>query len=156
MVLDGFSPESWSCSPMKRTRQTLGRIDGMCGIDQDVKIDDRLREMDFGRWEMKSFAEIVSADPDLMESWAAFEGFIFPGGESVSGFIKRIAAVLADLRKLPEREVCVITHGGVIRAMICLELGLAVKNYLVFDVHPGALSVLDLYPDGGILSGLNL
>jgi alpha-ribazole phosphatase/probable phosphoglycerate mutase len=57
---------------------------------------------------------------------------------------------------LPEAKIGVMTHGGVIRTMICLALGLDAKNYLLFDVRPASLTVLELFDQGGVLSGLNL
>ncbi|MCW5210022.1 histidine phosphatase family protein, partial [Desulfobulbus sp. US1] len=52
--------------------------------------------------------------------------------------------------------VAVVTHGGVIRTMICLALGISPRNYLLFDVQPASLTVLDLFSEGGVLRGLNL
>lgn len=155
-VLASYAPREWYCSPMKRAVQTAGRIVEACGLSCDVRCDDRLREIDFGRWEMKSIADISLAEPDMMDAWAEYETFVFPEGEAVAEFCSRVADVLSALRRLPVREVAVVTHGGVIRTMICLALGQSPKNYLLYNVHPGALTVMDLYPEGGVLAGLNL
>jgi broad specificity phosphatase PhoE len=64
--------------------------------------------------------------------------------------------VLADLRASGHREVALVTHGGVIRTLICLALGLSPKQYLFFDARPGTVAVLDLYTEGAVLAGLNL
>jgi hypothetical protein len=41
--------------------------------------------------------------------------------------------------------------------MICLALGLPPRSYLLFDVRPASLTVLELFPGGsGVLRGLNL
>ena len=123
---------------------------------QAAVVDERLREIDFGRWEMKSFAEIAATDQDLLPGWAEYTNFAFPGGEKVAAFCGRVAGVLADLRASAHQEIAVVTHGGVIRTLICLALGLSPKNYLLFDARPGSLAVLDLHPDGAVLTGLNL
>jgi len=44
----------------------------------------------------------------------------------------------------------------VIRSMICLALGLHPAKYLLFDVRPAALTVIDLHGARGVLTGLNL
>ncbi len=119
-------------------------------------MDERLREIDFGRGEQMSFAEIEKKDPELIPAWSRYDDFVFPGGEAVEGFTKRVADMLADFRGGGNKEICIVTHGGVIRTMIFLALGLSPRNYLLFSVLPSSLTVIDLYSEGGVLSALNV
>ena len=48
-----------------------------------------------------------------------------------------------------------VTHGGVIRAMICRLLGLPPRDYLLFDTRCASLSVVDIFDGKGVLAGLN-
>jgi len=155
-ALAEYDPEVWYSSPMKRSIQTVEHILCADGASRNYKIDARLREIDFGRWEMKSFAEISATDPELVDSWTAYDSFVFPEGEAVAAFQRRVADVFSALRQLPTGQAAVVTHGGVIRTMICLALGMDAKNYLLFNVRPGTLTVLDLFQDGGVLSGLGM
>lgn len=155
-VLARFSPEAWFCSPLLRARQSVARLGEFCENAREFAVDKRLREIDFGRWEMRSLPEIAAMEQDLILAWAEYEGFTFPDGEAVATFCERVGGVLADLRASASREIVVVAHGGVIRTLICLALCLSPKNYLLFDVRPGTLAVLDLHPDGAILAGLNL
>lgn len=155
-VLAGFNPESWLCSPLLRARQSMARLGEFCQTAQTAVVDERLREIDFGRWEMKSFAEIAAVDRELIPGWTEYTDFAFPDGEPVALFCARLASVLADLQVAVHREIAVVSHGGVIRTLICLALGLPPKHYLLFDVKPGSLAVLDLHPEGAVLAGLNL
>ena len=155
-LLGQYSPEEWYCSPMKRALQTAEQIQMVCGCSGDITVDERLREIDFGIWEMKSFVEIVNEEPERVDDWATFNNFSFPGGDAVIAFQNRVADLFSALQRLPVKEICVVTHGGVIRTMICLALGLELKNYLLFTVQPGSLTVLDVFPEGGVLAGLNL
>ena len=155
-VLSAFQPEAWFCSPLLRARQTMARLEELAGTSLAAIVDERLREIDFGRWEMRSFAEIAATDQDLIPAWSEYTNFTFPGGEPVAGFRGRVAGILADLRASAQREVAVVSHGGVIRTLICLALGLDPKQYLLFDVRPGSLAVLDLFQGGAVLAGLNL
>ena len=155
-VLEGFRPDAWYCSPQLRVRQTMARLEELCKMGGKPVMDERLREIDFGRWEMKSFAEIAGAEPELIAGWTEYTHFVFPEGEAVAAFCVRAAAVLADLRASGHREVAVVTHGGIIRTLICLALGLSPKQYLLFDARPGTMAVLDLYAEGAVLAGLNL
>ncbi|MHB8789342.1 MAG: histidine phosphatase family protein [Desulfobulbaceae bacterium] len=155
-VLAGFRPEAWFCSPLLRARQTCARLSEFSPAAGSAIVDERLREIDFGRWEMKSFAEIAGVEPELIADWTEYTHFTFPEGEAVAAFCARAAAVLADLRASNHREVAVVTHGGIIRTLICLALGLSPKQYLLFDARPGTMAVLDLYAEGAVLAGLNL
>lgn len=155
-LLKDKSPDIWYCSPMLRTVQTIEKLQDLEAVDHHYEVDTDLREIDLGRWEQKSFNEIKEDDPDLIADWSShFEDFVFPGGESVAGFTKRVAQILDRCRSSGKKEIGLVTHGGVIRIMICLALGLNVKNYLLFHVSPASLTVLELHSDGGVLVGLN-
>jgi broad specificity phosphatase PhoE len=149
--------ERWHCSPMLRARQTLDELRRRGCRTEQLSYDERLREIDFGQWELKTFAEIAAADPSRVQAWQEeYEDFAFPGGEAVADFVGRAGKMLADLAAAGG-AVGAVTHGGIIRTMICLALGLPPRNYLLFDVRPASLTVLELFPGGqGVLRGLNL
>lgn len=143
------------CSPMLRTRQTLAEFRDQAGV-LDVEIDDRLREIDFGRWEMKTFSQLIDERADIA-AWQEYYHFCFPGGESVKDFVGRLQSLIVEWRltRNKDRQLLIVTHGGVIRTMICLLLGLDYKNYLLFDIEYGSWNTVDLHSHGGILTGLN-
>jgi alpha-ribazole phosphatase len=143
------------CSPMLRARQTAEIA--LAGQGCRLEVVDLLREIDFGRWEGLTFAEIVAQDPGLVDDWQRDPlAFQFPGGEETRSFWQRVQQALTMIAALPEDEVLVICHGGVIRAMICLLLGLPFDRYLHFAIRPAALTVLDVDGQRGVLQGLNL
>lgn len=148
--------ECWYVSPMERTRQTVAELQQRgCSIP-DIVYEDRLREIDFGRWEQKTFKEIAALDPGLVNSWKDYENFTFPRGETVQDFIGRVQEMLESFTNTNHNRIGIMTHGGVIRTMICLALGIPTRDYLLFDVQPASLTMLELYDQGGILKGLNL
>jgi broad specificity phosphatase PhoE len=140
------------CSPMLRCRQTLDIL----ALEQTSHICEELREIDFGRWEGLTFAEICEQDGEIVDSWSRWsEDFSFPQGESLRDFLNRIMQIKKKIAEGPAEKLLLVTHGGVIRHLICSCLGLAPEKYLLFDVQPGLFAVVDLYRDGGILAGLN-
>ena len=143
------------CSPMLRTRQTLAEFRGSTGV-LDVEFDNRLREIDFGCWEMKTFTQLINEQADI-NGWQEYYHFCFPGGESVKDFIERLQSLIVEWRQTRnnDRQLLIVTHGGVIRTMICLLLGLDHKNYLLFDINYGSWNTVVLHSHGGILTGLN-
>jgi broad specificity phosphatase PhoE len=148
--------DCWYCSPMLRTLHTVDILTENGCNTENIIHDPRLREIDFGDWELKTFSEISRADPDAVSAWSRYADFIFPGGEAVQDFRQRIEEMLSLFTTAGSDRIAVITHGGVIRTMICLTLGIPVQNYLLFDVQPASLTVLEIYSSGGILKGLNL
>jgi alpha-ribazole phosphatase len=141
------------CSPMLRCRQTLEQLDLPCSC----QFSELLREIDFGRWEGKNFAEIVQIDKELVDSWVREpDTFSFPGGESLEAFKKRVAIFKSQLESMVEDNMLVIAHGGVIRHLLCLLLGLDFEKYLVFDVKPGCFCSVRLFAEGGVLTGFNI
>ncbi len=117
-----------------------------------IEIDPALREIDFGRWENCRFEDLKVAEPALVDRWAAFEfDFAFPGGESLRGFLDRVAAAADRMAHDPADTVLAVTHGGAIRAIICHLLGLDPRNYVLFEVEYAAAVVLHLFDGRGVL-----
>lgn len=141
-------------SPMVRTRETAEALAKAAGVA--VELCEDLREIDFGDWEGLSFGEIAQRDPEAVARWAAFEPeFVFPGGEALAGFQERVRRAAEAIGKLDEERVLVVSHGGVIRAMLCHWLGLSAREYLIFDVQPASLTTVRLFGERGVLMGLN-
>lgn len=138
-------------SPLRRALETAE------SFDHELRIVADLREIDFGRWEGRSFDELSASDreKEQIDGWSRFDlEFSFPDGESLGAFVTRIARAGDRLASDASDTVAAITHGGVIRAMICHLLGLEPKNYLLFDVKPASITTIDLFDGRGVLAGL--
>ena len=150
VALRRLSPERCFCSPLARARQTMERSNLAAVIEDD------LREVDFGRWEGRTFEEIAASEGDAVERWAAFDPqFAFPEGEGLADFFSRAGRVADRLAADPAQRVLAVTHGGVIRAMICHLLGLDQRHSVLFDVKPASLTTMALHDGKGVLTGLN-
>lgn len=144
-------------SPLIRARQTAERLVMGLGTGLAITSDQDLREIDFGTWEGLTFAEIAGQFPAEVDQWvAAPSTFVFPGGEGIGGFQERVARVAERVQGLSADTVLVVTHGGVVRNMICYLLGISFEHSILFDVQPGTVAVVDLFENGGLLAGLNL
>ena len=140
------------CSPLLRCRQSVEELN----LPASCQFSELLQEIDFGRWEGKNFAEIVHSDKKLVDSWVSDpKSFSFPAGESLHSFTRRIATFKSELESMVENTLLVVTHGGVIRHLLCLLLGLHMEKYLVFDVQPGCICSVRLYPEGSVLTSFN-
>jgi alpha-ribazole phosphatase len=140
-------------SPMRRCTESAGLLE----LNLPMLSDPDLREIDFGRWEGKSFTEIAALDPALVQEWAGGgHDFCFPEGEGLAKFGARMAAVHQRLLAMEHKTLLVVTHGGVIRALICGLLGLPERNQLLFQAAKGRYSTLEIHSEGGVLTGFNL
>ncbi|MBU0483546.1 MAG: histidine phosphatase family protein [Proteobacteria bacterium] len=158
-IIAPYQPEAILCSPMLRARQTIELIRQQVNLPEP-EISQELREINFGAWEKLSFNEIAGKDhnAELVKRWSIWSpDFSFPKGEKVADFLERVRRETDQLSKRPEETILIMAHGGVIRAMICHLLGLPDRNYLLFDVKPARLAIIDLFTGNkGVLSGLNL
>lgn len=140
-------------SPLRRCRQSLELL----GKTDSAVLREELREVDFGAWEGKSYAEIVAADPGAMSAWASGAAdFGFPGGERLAAFHQRVTRFWGMLAEQQGQALLVVTHGGVIRHLLCLALALPWERYLSFDIQLASCTTLSLYSGGAVLTGLNL
>ena len=99
-------------SPLRRCRRLAERIGAARSLAPAV--DERLREMDFGRWEGVPWRAVPRAE---LEAWNADLLHARPhGGESVHMLCERARAAIADYRRAGLSHV-VVTHAGVIKAL---------------------------------------
>ncbi len=146
-------PDRCLCSPLLRARQTAKIVAGASGPGIEVVPD--LREIDFGRWEGMTFEEISASEPELVDRWAAWdEDFAFPDGESLQDFLKRVRRAAMRLVEDTASRILAVTHGGVIRVMICHLLGLSESRHLLFDIKPASLTTIELFDGHGVLTEL--
>lgn len=94
--------------------------------DLALTADDRLREMSFGQWEGKLVADVWQEQGEVASAWLADpEANPPPRGEALSVFCERVVEALADcLSRFRGQHVLIVTHGGVMRALISHALAM--------------------------------
>jgi len=117
------------------------------------RLDPRLREIHFGDWEGRSFADIGQS---ALDAWAAAPlDFAPPGGESPRQMAARAHAFLAELRATPPAAAVIVAHGGPLRALAGELLGLPPERWLGLDFACGEVTRLDLHAWGTVLRWFN-
>jgi alpha-ribazole phosphatase len=154
-------PESFAlhASPLARARllaEALGT----------PRLDERLKEVHFGEWEGRSFADIGSA----IDDWAADPlGFRAPGGESPREMAARVlqwveehavATQTLGTGSEPDQLECqtalvVVAHGGPLRAIAGHLLGLPPERWLGLDFGCGQVTRIDVESWGVVLKWFN-
>lgn len=117
-----------------------GRVTGIFGSSVDHSVDMRFREIDFGIFEMRSYHDLKDT-PEYQE-WISGdnETNVCPGGESGRQMEARVMEAFNELQEqflksvdsnfaadnfsvtsctdVPDRDIVVVTHGGVIAAIM--------------------------------------
>lgn len=116
-----------------------------------------LREMDMGRWDGLTAAEITEREPDAFRDWRARVGeFPFPGGESLGDLLARAWPAFQAMAVAHAGErIAVVAHGGTNRVLLCRALDVPLQRILVFGQDYAALSVLEHAGGGWRLRRLN-
>lgn len=142
-------------SDLQRTKETARMI--AVPLNLTVQLEPRLREMAFGSWEGLTYAEIQHHDPETLASWQRDPLHVAPpGGETLLQVTDRVRTVLHDIGAVcREQTVVLVAHGGPIRILLCLALGLPPQAHWQFAIHPSSLSELQVYDQGAILTRLN-
>ena len=108
-------------SPLGLARQTMELARGRLDLPvADYGLDDRLREIGYGRWEGLTLAESEAADPEIYARRLTDKWTVGPaGGETYADVELRVRAWYDDLRT----DTVAVAHGGTCRALM-VSLGL--------------------------------
>ena len=123
-VLGSYRFDTLYCSDLVRCRQTLAHLVEGREDAGTARFDSRLRELDFGDYEGRTYAEL--AELPAYRAWIDSAGEQAPpGGESAAELRQRLDAWLAEVLEgwqgmrepQSQHRVLVVTHGGVIREL---------------------------------------
>ena len=114
-------------------------------------------EINFGEVEGFTFKEVGARYPELAKPWPNNSLTArFPGGESFDDLNRRVSKFLERLDKhTPEETALVVAHNGPLRLIICGLLRLEPLRWRQFRLDLGAISTMETYPGGAMLTSLN-
>ena len=124
--------ESYVTSGMRRTEETLKLLFG----EVTFRTDSRFREVDFGDFEMKSYEMLK--DDAAYQTWISGdnEKNVPPNGESGEAMTKRVLEAFREIWSAGEDTV-IVTHGGVIAAIMASLFPKAGKHRYAWQPKPG-------------------
>ena len=104
--------------------------------------DNRLMELNFGDWEMSAWDDIPR---DFFDVWAHnYADLAPPNGETFSQLQQRGIHFLEEvLTQYPTGNIAVITHGGMIRALLAHVLNMPLKGLFRFTIDYGSITQLE-------------
>ncbi len=113
-----WSPKYIWSSPSERCRKLAKFLAD--GLDVEVRIDERLAELNFGDWEGKAWPE--PRDEQAKKWYDSPWTERPPNGEKAEELLARVAAFRNELRASYVDQAVIVTHAGVIRAWKSLVL----------------------------------
>ena len=119
-------------SPRRRARRTCE----LAGLGAAAKIDEELREWEYGDYEGLTSAQIQARNP----GWNAYtDGF--PGGESPGAVLARATRLAQRLRSL-EGDVAVFSHGHYLRILAVAWIGFPITAVPKLSLATASLGIL--------------
>ncbi len=104
-------------SPLRRARALAEMLASASG--SPVEVDERWLEVDVGRLEGHTFAEIEALDTSLAARLASGDLDVdWPAGERFADLEARVLAAFRDVQLRPDRPVLIVTHGGPIAVLL--------------------------------------
>jgi probable phosphoglycerate mutase len=132
-------------SPLGRARSTMDFVRAVLKLPPGgYALDDRLREIGYGRWEGSTLAEMQAQDPELfarrqIEKWTMSP----PGGETYASVQLRMRDWYDSLLT----DTVAVAHGGTARALM-VALGIETPTSAAdLTIEQGAVYV---FGDGGL------
>jgi ribonuclease H / adenosylcobalamin/alpha-ribazole phosphatase len=134
-------------SPLRRCRETAETVAARLGLK--VRVEDGLRETDFGAWEGLTFAEVQERHPDDLAAWLASPKAAPTGGESFASVARRVASARDRLLSgSAGRTVLVVTHVTPIKTLVRLALGAPPESVFRMELAAASISAVAYYADG--------
>ncbi|ETX06693.1 alpha-ribazole phosphatase [Candidatus Entotheonella palauensis] len=151
----GESIQALYASDLQRAWETAQAMTAVTGLA--AQPEPRLREMSFGGWEGFTYGDLEQRDPRALTAWQADPIRVSPPrGETLSQVTGRVREAYGDMVCNHQGEtVALVAHGGTLRVLLCLALGLAPRSHWQWMIEPGSISELRIYEQGAILARLN-
>ncbi len=118
-------------SPLKRCKILAEKL------SDKIIFDDRLKELDFGDWELKDWNDIDKNDLDIWMN--DFVNEPTKNGESYIDLHKRTTSFLEEIKLKNHTKIIVITHAGVIRSLASYINKTSLKDSFDLKLNYGAI-----------------
>ena len=154
-VLQRDTVQAIIASDLLRAQETARVI--AVPLQLTVDLDSRWREMAFGDWEGLPYDVLQHRHPKRLAAWYDDPLQVAPpNGETLTHVANRVRTAWHDLRaRYANQTAVLVAHGGPLRLLLCLALGLPPGAHWHFAVDPAALSELLVYGQDTTLIRLN-
>ncbi|GFE17282.1 hypothetical protein Sgleb_53290 [Streptomyces glebosus] len=135
-------------SPLRRCRETAQAVAARLGLE--VRIEEGLRETDFGAWEGLTFAEVRERFPEDLDAWLGSARVAPTGGGESFATVARRVAVARDklLARYAGKTVLLVTHVTPVKTLVRLALGAPPESLFRMELSAASLSAVAYFSDG--------
>lgn len=150
-----LAPSIIISSPLLRAAQSAQIIaDGVGAIE--VETEARLEEVRYGGWEARTYSQLIQ-DPAYVAYRKAPLASRTPGGETIAEVQARgVAAVEDAVARYPGRRVLFVSHGDIIRTVLCYYMRLALEHFHRLRVDNATFFGIEVAGDFAEVKFLNL
>lgn len=129
-----FDVDAVYCSDLGRAKFLAKLISDK--TNKELVIDKRLNEISLGEWQGLTWSEVMIKYEDFLKDWFKDSANIpAPGGESYLDLRNRVNQFIDDLKENNYNKVIVVSHGALIKTLVCslLDIDLSNRSKLVID-----------------------
>jgi len=142
-------------SPLVRARESAAIVAESLGGIELIE-DERLSEVEYGRWEGMSFRDLLH-DAFYLEYKEHPVTMATPGGETLAQAQARGLAAVHDAMKANHgRRVLFVSHGDIIRTVVCHFMRLELAHFRRLRVDNATFSALELADSFAEVKFINL
>jgi probable phosphoglycerate mutase len=143
-------------SPIQRAKNTAEIVGKHNSID--VKIDDRLIELDMGKFTGVPYDEIFSSHGNVFMKFYKGELEIAHNGVETFADVKKRVLGIVDhvIENHPDENVVLVTHMDPIKAMLSTVVSLSPENLFELIIANASLNIFREYKRKFSISGINV
>ncbi len=131
--LKNYPIDALYSSNLRRARQTAEIINQT--IQLPIMIREELKEISFGRLEGMTEQEIKEQYHDFEEEQSKLlDDIPYPGGENGAMVYERAMPAIREILQSGKTNIAIVTHGGVIRALLAELFGKSQAKRFLFAV----------------------
>src|SRR5581483_4619052 len=150
-----LAPELIVSSPLVRARQSAEIIASGLGVS-DIVEDPRLSEVEYGRWEGMVYDDLVKDAHYVHYRERPLEEPT-PGGETMYQVQARgVESIRHTLAANPGKRVLFVSHGDIIRTVLCHFLKLGLENFRRIRIDNATFFGIQIAGDFAEIKFLNL
>jgi alpha-ribazole phosphatase len=143
-------------SPLSRCLELAEMVARPHGLE--VVIDERLREIDLGRWDGQMLEDIIKQDGEILRQWTRDpDSVTIPDGETLASVQERSMSWYDEAcARDSDGIILASSHGGPIRAVLAKVIGLPLSNIFRLTVDLASISVLNHMGKFSNMESMNL
>jgi phosphoserine phosphatase len=143
-IAAAWHPAKIYTSPMGRCVATGAAISRACKVT--VEVCDDFNDIHYGAWQLRSYEEMRSQDPERFAAWFATPHLVrFPDGESLADLVRRTSKALQLVFSRHVHDtVVIVAHDSVNRAILLQLLGAPPSAYWRLAQEPCCINEIDI------------